>query len=346
MEKKFYKGYNDGMFKAVFCNPKDEDKLKWLIERSLKEKVEIIKVIPPEIIKPNIYVRNKTLDVLVKLKGKIVNIEMNSGYYNELHIRNSSYLFSKYSEEIKVGEEYYIMSDFIQINFTKGLSEEYPLVGTYTLTDVKTKINFIDNLKIYEFNIDKIFDECYNKNNKEFNFVAMLNSDEKQLKKICKGDIMMEEIENEIRRLNKDEEFTEFLSREEDVRKLTNTLLHHAKDDGIKEVQIKAAENLLSKGMKIEEIFQILKVENEKTKDEIKKMAKDVNKLNQDPEIIDIIIENEDEIIKNTLYEKGITQGIEQKAKETAKKMLKEKLDIDLISKITGLSKEEIEKLK
>lgn len=52
------------------------------------------------------------------------------------------------------------MSDFIQINFTKGLSDEYPLVGTYTLTDLETKINFIDNLKIYEFNIDKIFDEC------------------------------------------------------------------------------------------------------------------------------------------------------------------------------------------
>ena len=33
MEKNFYKGYSDGMFKAVFCNPKDEDKLKWLIEK-------------------------------------------------------------------------------------------------------------------------------------------------------------------------------------------------------------------------------------------------------------------------------------------------------------------------
>ena len=322
MEKKFYKAYNDGMFKAVFCNPKDEDKLKWLIEKCLKEKVEIIKVIPPEIIKPNIYVRNKTLDVLVKLKGKIVNIEMNSGYYNELHIRNSSYLFSKYSEEIKVGEEYYIMSDFIQINFTKGLSDEYPKVGTYTLTDIKTKINFIDNLKIYEFNIDKIFDECYNNNNKEFNFVAMLNSDEKELKKICEGDIMMEEIENEIRRLNKDEEFTEFLSREEDVRKLTNTLLHHAKDDGIKESQLEAAKNLLSEGMNINKIFEILNVENEKTKDEIKEIAKKVKKDNT-------YISNEDKL-----------------RRETAKKLLNNNVDIDIIENVTSLSKDEIIKLK
>lgn len=106
----------------------------------------------------------------------------------------------------------------------------------------------------------------------------MLNSDEQELKKICEGDKMMEEIENEIRRLNKDEEFTEFLSREEDVRKLTNTLLHHAKDDGIKEKTLEAANNLLYIGMEIEEIFEILNVENEKTKDEIKEIAKKVKK--------------------------------------------------------------------
>ena len=36
----------------------------------------------------------------------------------------------------------------------------------------------------------------------------------------------------------------------------------------------------------------------------MEELSKKVNKLNQDPEIIDIIIENEDEIIKNTMYEK------------------------------------------
>ena len=86
----------------------------------------------------------------------------------------------------------------------------------------------------------------------------------------------------------------------------------------------------------------------------MEELSKKVNKLNQDPEIIDIIIENEDEIIKNTLYEKGIsqgitqgiTQGIEQKAKEAAKKMLEDKLDISLISKYTNLSEKDILALK
>ena len=74
----------------------------------------------------------------------------------------------------------------------------------------------------------------------------------------------------------------------------------------------------------------------------MEELSKKVNKLNQDPEIIDIIIENEDEIIKNTMYEKGI----EQNKIETAKKMLEDKLDIPLISKYTNLSENDIIALK
>ena len=78
----------------------------------------------------------------------------------------------------------------------------------------------------------------------------------------------------------------------------------------------------------------------------MEELSKKVKKLNQDPDILDVIIENEDEIINNTLYEKGISQGIEQKAEEIAKKMIEDNLDIDIISKYTNLSKEEIKSLK
>ena len=49
--------------------------------------------------------------------------------------------------------------------------------------------------------------------------------------------------------------------------------------------------------------------------------------------------------IKNS-KEEGFEEGEARKQKEIAKKMLEEKLDINLISKITGLSKEEINSLK
>ena len=67
--------------------------LKWIIERCLNKKVEIIEVYLPEIIMPNIYVKNKTLDVLLKVDGEILNLEINFGYYVGLYIRNSGYFF-------------------------------------------------------------------------------------------------------------------------------------------------------------------------------------------------------------------------------------------------------------
>ena len=78
----------------------------------------------------------------------------------------------------------------------------------------------------------------------------------------------------------------------------------------------------------------------------MEELSKKVKKLNQDPDILDVIIENEDEIINNTLYEKGISQGIEQKAEEIAKKLLKNNADLDIIANSTGLSKKQIKELQ
>ena len=44
--------------------------------------------------------------------------------------------------------------------------------------------------------------------------------------------------------------------------------------------------------------------------------------------------------------EEGKAEGRKEQQKDTAKKMLEKKIPIEIISEITGLSKEEIEKLK
>ena len=44
--------------------------------------------------------------------------------------------------------------------------------------------------------------------------------------------------------------------------------------------------------------------------------------------------------------EKGIEEGIQQNQKETALKMLQDNLDLDIISKYTELSLDELKKLK
>jgi len=267
MQKKFYTAKHDAMFKAVFCNPKNKDLLKWLIEKCLNKEVEILEVKAPQIIKRNIYEKGKTLDVLVKVDNEIVNIELNASYYDSLHKRNAAYIFSKYTEEVKVGEDYTKMKNYIQINFTFNLPEDYPLLGKYKLIDVNTNKCFIDNLEIYEYNIDKIKELCYNEGNKEFDFIAMLDSNEEEMEKLCEGDKHMEKFKEEVENLNNDEEMVSFLTEEEDVRILRNTLMSESFMKGEAKSKQEIAKKMLLKDMDIDTISEITGLQKEEIED-------------------------------------------------------------------------------
>ncbi len=216
--------------------------------------------------------KNKTLDVLVKAKDKLINIEVNSEYYESLRYRNSGYIYEKYAEISKAGDDYKDMPDIIQINFTSGLPKRYPPACRYIRFDPDEKVHYEDKLITYEYNIDKIKEMCYN-GNKKYDYVAALDFEPKELEKYCEDDEYMEKFKKEVDKLNLDVEFTEYLSAEEDNERVKNTLIAEAREKG--------------------------EIEGEKN---------------------------------------GILT--------VAKNMLKEKADINFISKTTGLSKEEILALK
>ena len=97
---------------------------------------------------------------------------------------------------------------------------------------------------------------------------------------------------------------------------------------------------------------QIRNVEGDK---DMKKLKEEVISLNNDEELVKLFSDEEEEkLYINTMkqvgydegIEKGIEQGIEQNTIEMVKKMLAENADIKFISKVSGLSTEEIENLK
>ncbi len=90
----------------------------------------------------------------------------------------------------------------------------------------------------------------------------------------------------------------------------------------------------------------------------MEKFKKNVDKLNDDKTVIDFLTkEEEDEIIKTSYYDDGLEAGLKQGEKHSkklgqmeekldlAKKMKESNIDLDLISKITGLSRKKLETL-
>ena len=115
----------------------------------------------------------------------------------------------------------------------------------------------------------------------KYDYIAILDSTLEELDHICKGDKNMEEYKDNIKRLNEDSEFTEWISREEDVRKVTNTLIDNAKEEGEK-IGIKKGEEI---GIK--------KGTEEKSKEIAKKL---INKNFSKEEVSDITGLSIDEI--------------------------------------------------
>ena len=264
---KFFTAKNDNVFKAIFCNENNTFLLKTLIERCLKIKIEIIEIHAPEKIKENIYVKGQILDVLVKVDNRLINIEVNSGFYDGVHRRNFGYAGSKYSEEVKIGENYLDMNEVIQINFTWGLPRKYLILGEYLLVDKKTEIKFVDNFSIFEYNMDKIRELWYS-GDKEYEFLAILDFNKEELKKIGKGDEYMSEFKKKIESLNDNREYKEFLTAEEDMKKTNNTFKEIGRREGFEDgkvlEKVEIAKKLLNKNMDIKEIAEVTGLSLEK----------------------------------------------------------------------------------
>ena len=220
------------MFKAVFCTPGNEKILKEFVERILKRKFKTFKIISPELTKNNIYEKGKYLDILIKADDLFVNIEINSHNYNGLSERNFSYIALVYASHIKVGEEYNNDLDFVQINLTVGLGTSQPEISVNSVINKETLKLKVRNLDIYDVNLDKINSRCYNEDD-EYNFLKMITAPKEELEFLAeKGDNLMKKIKDEVNRVNDENYFANFISVEEDERKIRNTYYANGVEEG------------------------------------------------------------------------------------------------------------------
>ena len=264
MKKKFYKAKNDAMFKAIFCNPKNKDLLERLLFDATGKKMEVLSIKSPELLKRNVYIKGKTLDLLVKTDEGEVNIEINTSFYATLHRRNLAYICNRYSNGLKPGEDYSKMLKYMQLNLTSTDNKEVPPFEKYLLKGELTNKNYVDNLVIYEFNLPKLKDECYN----NYRFLLLLDAEEDDLKRLSKGDELMEKLEREITRLNDDNDFIRLMSEEEEIESLRKTHLSEAynngKDEGILEEKHKIAKEMLNDNVPIETVAKYTNLSIEK----------------------------------------------------------------------------------
>ena len=231
--KKFYSCRYDKTFKEVFLNPKNEDLLESLLEDILKVKIEIKKILPTELITGNNIIKSKRVDALILATNKKIEIEINASINEYVYIRNTAYICNIYSTNALVGDSYNQDIDIIQINLTWGLDYEESK-REFRISDKNGNV-YIKNLLIIEINMEyykKIWYSKDEKKIKENELLVMLDLNEGELKKMPKSDKISEKYVESVTILNNDPFFQEYMSQEEDQRKMQNSLIREAEDSG------------------------------------------------------------------------------------------------------------------
>ena len=271
---KFYTCKNDRAFKEVFLNPNNSDLLKALLEFILKIKIDKLEIKKTELLSGNVNIKDKRVDAIVHTGNKKIEIEINSQNKDYLHTRSTAYICNIYQSNANVGDTYNEDTDIIQVNLTWGLGRNNDEMKIYKIMNEKGEL-YVKNFIIYEINMDYYDKIWYSKNEEEIKknqYMIMLDLDKKELKNMPKDKIVDKYITN-VTIVNNDPEFQKYMSEEEDKRKIQNSLLSEAKEEGIEQgytsgindgiskgvsqEKVNIAKNMLNKNMSIEDISEI-----------------------------------------------------------------------------------------
>lgn len=264
----------DDIIKRLFTSsPEGLEYLTFIISAALKMPLELVSV-KLQLKHPDIGVNenvvNSETDIILENDEIFVNVEINANNSSSLQRKNFSYICHLILRQTPKSKDFKTkLKKIYQININAfDILGNDDFVVISKILDVKSHKELRPYFTIIDINLEKLMNISYNdikkKDHKSLEYLLyfLVCKNEEELDSVYNGDVFMEKIIDEAKKLT----------------------------------------------------------------------------LNFDA----ALPYNREELLKQSYYELGEAQGIEQ----TAIKMLKEKIDVNTITKITGLSKKQIKDLK
>ena len=320
----------DIMFTEIFNNPNNicilEEFISNYLDIPLKDVTGNLKILSRRLNKEARYDSRKEVDLLLNYKGKKINIEMSNNKSDGVINRNIVYLCKIHGNQLKSGDKSYSkIHDTIQIMFNNfDIDDE--LRTTWYLRNDDGKI-LTSKLRIDIINLAKGKDLCYTGSEKVdyiINWCKLLTTNEKQNVKHISSQIMSHKstdmLVNNMSMLSEEDEMVRLYTKLSRREMEYNTYIAEATEEGYNNGHEKGYNEGHEKGME----------------DGMKQGMEDGMKQGIEQGI--------EQGIKEGIKE-GIKKGNEQAKIDMVKKMLEENVDIDIITKVSGLTKEEITEL-
>ena len=241
-------------------------------------------------------------DIVLRIGNNIINIGGNKKYYKGLLERNHIYYSKLISNSLSINDSYKNTLAVTQINFNNfAVNKSRLVINEYLVMEKRNLDIELELFKKFHMNLDRIKKKCHNNNKKltifERYFAIMIIEAKSMLKKIAKGNRVLERVVERIMEINENyDEWVRVYDVVEENNRMWRTIVANKEEEAM-EKEKKAVEK---EKQKAEKRFQ--RVEN--------KLHKAEN--------------NTIQIVKN---------------------LLKQNLDINLISKVTGMSVNKIKSL-
>ena len=307
----------DLMTKKVFGDSNDDKPIKLLLEIILGIKVKKVTILNNELIDKPYKDKKTSVDLLIESDDeRVIGIEINTNVSTMLIIRNLFYMFRVASRDLNPNEEYSKLKYHIQVNFDLEGYHEFPIM-VYTLRDEVTNTLLTDKFKILRIDVPFFYNVLY-------------NNDIDKLEDFIKRFKMIELDMKDALRL------TKFISlfNERDIIK-ANELVKGDKD--MEHVYDKVIENSDELIGAYDKESHDRFIRNAYLKEQTELALEKGHKEGLEQGLKEGIEEG---------IEKGIEKGKIENTKTMVLNMLNKNIDINLISEISGLSIDEIKKMR
>ena len=198
-------------------------------------------------------------DIIARIDGHIINLEMNNTYYDTLSTRNSKYMHRLSSVDLAVGEDYINSRKIIQINiddFHNYKGDKF--IYEFKMREKDTMEVENDLIVSYHIDLKYLEDRCYNDSEIEKLFRLFITEDIDSLR----GDPIMDEAIKELENLSIDPRIIGLYDAEQMAKKVENSKIREAEEkalsqgltQGHQEKSIEIAKSMLKDKVDISKI--------------------------------------------------------------------------------------------
>jgi predicted transposase/invertase (TIGR01784 family) len=278
-EKRYISLSNDLVFKYILGTEENKkfamDFISSILNIKKNEKIEIQNSI--KLSKEVVESKQFEVDVLIRTKKKIINLEMQNIYNKNSLIRNLTYMMSIFIREFKRGRKYEDIIPIIQINIIKTnevYKNERKLIEKFSINNIETKHKLLARyFRIIIIDLKKSEIEV---NDRLKGWLILLNATNKEEeRKSIKYNNLMEEVIEKMEKF-RENEYVQNYEREEALFRSNKSLwkkegreegITVGKEKGKREAYYDTARKLIIRGMDEREINDITSVPIEKIKE-------------------------------------------------------------------------------